>query len=335
MCAGSLLAQPKKILVMGASPDIVKELETAAGSKGRIVTVTNQTVAKEIADADAIIGNITPEWVRAGKKLKWVQIRSAGSENALHLSGGNDLRDSQIVLTNNQIVQGPEIADHAMAMLLAHTRRLLHYQNLKAKSTWQGGNFTGIELNTKNAVIIGCGGIGMQIATRAWAFGMNNVCVDPEDLPYSPFVKRTVKPDLLNEVIPSADVVFIAAPWTPESHKMFGPSQFDLMKPSSYFIAVSRGGLYDLNALVKALDSKKIAGAGVDVVDAKDSGARQSEPLPADHPLWKFENVIITPHIAGRSDLDAGRMNATIKENVKRFVDGKPLINVVDKHKGY
>jgi phosphoglycerate dehydrogenase-like enzyme len=71
------------------------------------------------------------------------------------------------------------------------------------------------------------------------------------------------------------------------------------------------------------------------VVDAKDSGAQRSEPLPSDHPLWKFENVIITPHIAGRSDLDAGRMNDTIRENVKRFVEGKPLINVVDKAKGY
>jgi phosphoglycerate dehydrogenase-like enzyme len=116
---------------------------------------------------------------------------------------------------------------------------------------------------------------------------------------------------------------------------MFGPTQFELMKNNSYFIAVSRGGLYDLNALVKALDSKKLAGAGVDVVDAIDSGAKQSEPLPADHPLWKFDNVIITPHIAGRSDLDTGRMNATIRENVKRFVEGKPLLNVVDKKKGY
>lgn len=330
-----LCAQTKKILVTGASPDVVKELTAAAGTKGRIVVVNNQTIMKEIADADAVIGNITPEQVRAGKNLKWVQIRSAGAETVLHLSGSNDLRDSQIVLTNNQIVQGPEIADHAMAMLLAHTRKLLHYQNLKAKATWQGGGFTGIELNTKNGVIIGCGGIGMQIAQRAWAFGMNVTCVDPDDIPYSPFIKQFVRPDRLNEVIPSADVVFISAPWTPESHKMFGPSQFDLMKQGSYFIAVSRGGLYDLNALVKALDSKKLAGAGVDVVDAKDSGADRSEPLPSDHPLWKFENVVITPHIAGRSDLDTARMNATIKENVRLFVEGKSLINVVDKKKGY
>jgi D-3-phosphoglycerate dehydrogenase len=108
---------------------------------------------------------------------------------------------------------------------------------------------------------------------------------------------------------------------------MIGKRQFELMKQGSYFIAVSRGGLYDLDALVKALDSKRLAGAGVDVTDP--------EPLPKGHPLWKFENAIITPHVAGRSDEDNGRMVGTARENIKRFASGKPLINVVDKQKGY
>jgi phosphoglycerate dehydrogenase-like enzyme len=99
------------------------------------------------------------------------------------------------------------------------------------------------------------------------------------------------------------------------------------MKQNSYFICVSRGGLYDMNGLVKALDSRKLAGAGVDVTDP--------EPLPRGHPLWKFDNVMITPHIAGRSDRDQERMFATIKENIRRFGAGMPLINVVDKQKGY
>jgi phosphoglycerate dehydrogenase-like enzyme len=99
------------------------------------------------------------------------------------------------------------------------------------------------------------------------------------------------------------------------------------MKKNSYFIAVSRGGIYEMGGLVKALDEKKLAGAGVDVTDP--------EPLPKGHALWKFDNAIVTPHIAGRSDNDAGRMVGTIKENIQRFVDGKPLINVVDKQKGY
>jgi phosphoglycerate dehydrogenase-like enzyme len=106
-----------------------------------------------------------------------------------------------------------------------------------------------------------------------------------------------------------------------------GAREFELMKPHSYFIAVSRGGVYDMNGLVKGLDSKRIAGAGVDVVDP--------EPLPKGHPLWKFDNVIVTPHIAGRSDRDRERMVGTVKENLQRFVEGKPLVNVVDKQKGY
>ena len=128
-------------------------------------------------------------------------------------------------------------------------------------------------------------------------------------------------------MLPLADVVFISVPDTPKSRKMMGAHQFDLMKKNSYFIAVSRGAIYDMNGLVKAMDEKRLAGAGVDVTDP--------EPLPKEHPLWKFPNAIITPHIAGRSDQDAGRMVGTIKENLKRFVEGKPMINVVNKQKGY
>jgi phosphoglycerate dehydrogenase-like enzyme len=98
-----------------------------------------------------------------------------------------------------------------------------------------------------------------------------------------------------------------------------------MKKDSTY--RVSRGGIYDMNSLVKALESKHLAGAGVDVTDP--------EPLPKGHPLWKFENVIITPHIAGRSDKDRARMVGTVQENIRRFVEGKPLINVVDKQEGY
>lgn len=326
LCALALSAQSKKILVTGADPALVKELESAS-SQARIVAVRPDSVLQEIADADALIGEIKPEQVRAAKKLKWVQTMSAGVERILHLSGGNDLRDSNIILTNNQIVQGPEIADHALAMLLMLSRGLNVFFAHRQQELWQPRPYPGIELAGRTAVVLGVGGIGTQISIRAWAFGMNVVGVDPEDIPYTPFVKRVVKPDQINEVLPDADVVFVSAPHTPLSHKMIGPQQFELMKKNSYFIAVSRGGLYDLNALVKALDSKRLAGAGVDVTDP--------EPLPKGHPLWKFDNAIVTPHIAGRSDKDRARMVGTIKENIRRFVDGKPLINVVDKQKGY
>lgn len=306
--------------------DIVKELQAAA-PQARIVPVTHATVMREIADADGFVGDIRPEEVRAAKKLKWVQSMSAGVEGVLFLSGGNDLRDSNIVLTNNKIVQGPEIADHAFALLLSLTRRLPRYMAEMPSESLDRRAFDGIELRGKTAVVIGVGGIGMQIAQRAWAFGMTVIGVDPEDKPFSPFLANVVKPDQIDEVVPKADVVFISAPHTERSHKEMGSHEFELMKEHSYFIAVSRGGVYDMNGLVKGLDSRRIAGAGVDVTDP--------EPLPKGHPLWKFDNVIITPHIAGRSDKDRDRMVGTVKENLERFVDGKPLVNVVDKQKGY
>lgn len=324
-CTFTLHAQ--KILVAGGDAGLAQDLRGVT-SRASIVPVTKANVMNEIVDADAYIGDITSAEVRAGKNLKWVGVMSAGVERVLFPpDGGSDLRLSKIILTNNKIVQGPEIADHALAMLLMLSRNLYVLYRNDQQQLWDAGSFHGIELNGKSAVVVGLGGIGTQIAVRANAFGMTVIGVDPEDKPFMPFVKRVVKPDQLDDVLPQADVVFLSVPDTPKSHKMMGVRQFGLMKQNSYFIAVSRGGIYDMNGLVKSLDEKRLAGAGVDVTDP--------EPLPKQHPLWKFDNAIITPHIAGRSDRDAERMVGTIKENIRRFVEGKPLINVVDKQKGY
>jgi len=319
-------AQQLKILVAGQNEETIADWQSAS-DKVKLVRVSSETAMGEIADADAYIGNISPELVQAGKKLRWVQTLSAGVEQVLHKSGSDALANSDIVLTNNQIVQGPEIADHAMALLLAHTRFLPTYLKRQADENWQGRPYTLVELNGKNALVIGMGGIGMQIAIRAWAHGMKVVGVDPEDIPYAPYVEKVVKPDMLDSVIGDADVLFMAAPHTPASHRMIGPDQFERMKQGSYFIAVSRGGTYDLDSLVKALDSQRLAGAGVDVTDP--------EPLPKGHALWSMDNVIITPHIAGRSDMDRGRMLGIVKSNIKRFAEGQRLYNIVDKRKGY
>lgn len=327
VCVLTLHAQQKKILVAGGDGALAQELQTVT-DEAKVVPVTSANVMQEIVDADAYVGNITSAEVRAGKNLKWVGVMSAGVEGVLFpKDGSSDLRDSKITLTNNKIVQGPEIADHALAMLLMLSRNLYALYRNDQQQIWNPRSFHGIELNGKTAVIVGVGGIGTQIAVRANAFGMTVIGVDPEDKPFLPFIKTIVKPDQFDDVLPQADVVFISVPDTPKSHKMMGARQFELMKKDSYFIAVSRGGIYDMNGLVKALDEKRLAGAGVDVTDP--------EPLPKGHALWKFNNVVITPHIAGRSDRDEARMTGTIKENLRRFVEGKPLINVVDKQKGY
>ena len=183
------------------------------------------------------------------------------------------------------------------------------------------------ELTDMTAVIIGVGGIGTQIAQRAHAFGMTVIGVDPKDIPPQPAVQRIVPPDRLDQVLPEADVVFVAAPHTPQTERMIGSRQFDLMKRGAYFIVVSRGKLYDKRALVRALDSKKLGGAGLDVTDP--------EPLPKGDSLWKLDNVIITPHIASQAPGSNRRRVGVITENIRRFALGERLINVVGKHRGY
>ena len=311
---------------MGFGAGDIQEFQ-AASPKVRVVSVTGANARTEIADADAFLGVITPDLYAASKNLKWVGTMSAGVENILRIPGAEAFRNSNVVLTNNKEVQGIEIADHAFALLLYNSRRLFEYEGYKQKEEYARTPFQGIELRGKTALIIGVGGIGTNIALRAWAFGMHVIGVDPEDKPIVAYIDRIVKPDQLDEVVPLADVVFISAPDTDKSHKMFGGKEFDMMKRGSYFVAVSRGGVYDMGGLVRALDSRRLAGAGVDVMDP--------EPLPKGHPLWKFDNVMITPHVAGRSDHDNERMLGTIKENVRRFAEGMPLINVVDKQKGY
>jgi len=321
-----LPAQTKKIVLLNPAPNQVQDFQSVS-AKVRIVGATSATILAEITDADGFIGVITPEMYAASKQLKWVGVMSAGVENILQVPGSDAFKNSSVVLTNNKVVQGIEIADHAMALLLYTTRRLNEYSgNMKAED-WVKTPFKGIELRGKTALIIGVGGIGQNIALRCWAFGMHVIGVDPEEKPILSYIDRVVKPDQLDEVVPLADVVFISAPDTDKSHKMFGAKEFELMKQKSYFVAVSRGGVYDMPGLVKALDSQKLAGAGVDVTDP--------EPLPQGHALWKFNNVVITPHIAGRSDLDNARMLGTIKDNIHRFADGMPFVNVVDKKKGY
>ncbi len=321
-----LPAQTKKIVVLNSSPGQIQDFQSVS-PKVKVVNATNATVLTEIADADGFIGVITPQMYAASKRLKWVGVMSAGVENILQVPGAEAFKNSDVVMTNNKVVQGIEIADHALALLLYTTRRLNEYSVSTAAGEWPRTPFKGIELRGKTAVIIGMGGIGTNIALRCWAFGMHVIGVDPEDKPIVSYIDRVVRPDQLDEVVPMADVVFISAPDTDKSHKMFGAKEFELMKQHSYFVAVSRGGVYDMNGLVKALDSQKLDGAGVDVTDP--------EPLPRGHPLWSFKNVVVTPHIAGRSDQDAGRMIGTIKENIRRFADDMPLINVVDKKKGY
>jgi phosphoglycerate dehydrogenase-like enzyme len=333
-CAFSLLvfcclmpAQTKKVIA-NLPAELLQELALSTPNV-RIVPARGADLAKEIEDADAMVGvNLTPDLLKRARQLKWLHIASAGVESRAGQTGlFPELVESNVVVTNAKNVFGPQIADHAFAFLLALTRKLNVTIPRQHLEEWPSGRDGMYELAGKTAVIIGVGGIGSQIAQRAFGFGMKVIGVDIRDIPTSNVIQRVVPPDMLNSVLPEADVVFVSVPHTAKSEGMMGARQFELMKQGSYFIAMSRGKIYDHGALVKALDSWRLAGAALDATDP--------EPLPKGHPLWKFPNVIITPHVSGGSDRLDARMNSLVKENIRRFGAGMPLLNVVDKKEGF
>jgi len=323
----ALPAQTKKVIA-DLSPEMLKELAASAPNV-RIVSTRGIDLAKEVEDADAVVGvRLTPELFKHARQLKWLHISSAGVETHGRSIGlFPELVASDVVVTNAKNVYGPQIADHAFAFLLALTRKLNVTIPRQHLAEWPAGREGMFELNGKTAVIIGVGGIGSQIAQRAHGFGMKVIGVDIRDVPTSNMIQRVVPPDMLNSVLPEADVVFISVPHTAKSEGMMGARQFELMKKGSYFIAMSRGKIFDHQALVKAVDSQRLAGVGLDVTDP--------EPLPKDHALWKFPNEIITPHVSGGSDNLEARLYNLVKENIRRFGAGQPLLNVVNKKEGF
>jgi phosphoglycerate dehydrogenase-like enzyme len=170
--------------------------------------------------------------------------------------------------------------------------------------------------------VVGLGGIGAETARRGLAFGMRVIGVDPK-ADKAPDGVSLQRPEHLTEVLGQSDFVVIAAPHTPETYKLFNRDRIRQMKRSAYLINIGRGVIVDLADLTAALQAGEIAGAGLDVFEI--------EPLPKEHPLWRMENVIITPHCAAASPRVPERHLQTLLENLRRFVAGETLLNVVDK----
>jgi phosphoglycerate dehydrogenase-like enzyme len=292
-----------------------------------IVIAAPDEVSTKIIGCDAAVGvwhRLSESLLPGIDNLRWIQSASAGVEGFLRFA---EIANSDVVLTNAKIIQGPEIADHAMALLLNLTRDIKGF-NERMGSEWKReSRLPMIELRGKTMLVIGLGGIGTQVTERAAAFGMRVLAIDPKDIPYTRNVEYVGKPDELDALIPQADVVVSCVPRTPDSEGMLGPRQFELMKNGVYVINVSRGAIVDTDALLAALRSGRVAGAGLDVT--------HPEPLPLDHPLWKMPNVTITPHVAGQSDGVGPRRIELFRDNIERFMQGLPLRNVVDKGKGY
>ena len=207
---------------------------------------------EQIRDADAAFGFIDAAHIRAGKKLRWVQQGSAGVEGVVTIP---ELVERDIILTNMQRTFAPEIADQAIAYLLAFTRGLTHFIRKPPEGAWRHPPEVVLEeLQGKTMLVIALGGIGSEIARRAFGFGMRVLATDPKVIEKPLFVEELHRPDAFHRLLPRADVVASAVPLTPLSRRMIGAKEFGMMKRGSILINVSRGGVVDTDALVAALD---------------------------------------------------------------------------------
>jgi cyclase len=323
---------PRRIVVPNLMPARLAELKRLAPEIEFIPVKTDADAAKSVEDADAVLGFCTPEILKAGKNLRWIQIGHAGVEKYLF----PELAASKVAVTNTARIYGPAVADQAFALLLALTRGTQRDVRLNdgdpdgvRQARWEQlrKEMKPLELNGKTMLIVGLGGVGTQIGRRANAFGMRVQAIDPKEMVRPDFVFSLDKPAKLRELLPQADVVMVACPLTAETHGLFGEKELAALKPTAYLVNIARGGVVQTPALVAALQKKQLAGAGLDVTDP--------EPLPADHPLTKMSNVVISPHIGGQSPDSAERQWRLYRENIRRFVAGEPLVCVVDKAKGY
>lgn len=319
-------SRPRRIVVLG-SETAVGWMQSAVPGVELIAASDMGTALRAVADADALIGSCSPRLVEAGTRLKWVQLPSAGAERCVTISA---IRERGILVTNAQRLYGPEIAEHVMAMLLAFSRGLYRYIPAQSDGSWSRGlvpRDAMWELEHKTILIVGLGGIGTEVAWRADALGMRVTATRRSSRSGPPFVDYVGLAHELHDLAGQADVVVNAAPLTPETTGLFDADFFRTMKPTAYFINVGRGRSVVTEDLVAALESSAIAGAGLDVTDP--------EPLPADHVLWRLPNVIITPHVAGRSDRGRLRLWTLFRENLRRYVAGGRMLSVVDVERGY
>lgn len=286
---------------------------------------TDEEVIAAAADAEIAFGPLTEALVKSAPNLKWVQSTSAGVEWMRHAPS---LLDSDVEVTNTRGAHATTIAEHTFGMLVFLARRFDETYEAQKRHEWIRGSSTprtGLVGLTMG--IIGLGQIGRAIAKRAHAFEMNVIAVDVNEVPKPDYVSEVRRLDALPDLMQRSDVVVIAIPITAETRGMIGPDLLKLMKSSAYLLVMSRGGIIHEPTLVEMLHEGKLAGAGLDVAE--------TEPLPAENPLWDCPNIIITPHNSPSSDQTRANVMSIMKENLRRYLDGKPLINLVNKEAGY
>ncbi len=287
---------------------------------------TDEEAVEAIRDADAACGWLPPATLSAARKLRWLHNPDAGPFYGYYYP---QLIDHPLTMTNPRGIYFDHISHHILMFVLALSRGLAWYVDAQRARRWDkdARRSPYVYLGDATALVNGVGGIGHETARLCSQLGMDVIGIEPRpeyDLPYV----ELYPPEDIDAHLPRADFVITTVPHTPETEGMFDARRFALMKDTAYFINIGRGKACRIDDLADAIERGEIAGAGLDVFE--------EEPLPPDHKLWGLPNVLMTPHVAVRDAENLPeRRFGVILDNARRFANGEPLRNVVDKSRWY
>jgi phosphoglycerate dehydrogenase-like enzyme len=303
------MSKPIVLIANRETPEVAAMLREAPPALEFRFLPPGEPLGDHIADAEILYGSIREADFARARSLRWVQQSHVGVEGHMYAA----LQESDVLLTNCRGLFGPQLAEHAFALLLALTRGIPTQLGFMKDKHWERTPL--IEIAGMTMGILGLGGIGRAVAARARGFDLRVLAVDPEPVEKPVTVDQLGTLDGLPEMLSRSDILVVCCPITSQTHKLLSHAEFDRMPQGSYLINVSRGRVIDEAALIAALRSGKLAGAGLDVTYA--------EPCPPDNPLWTEPNVLRT------------RAMRLFLDNLHRYVKGEPLLNLVDKQKGY
>lgn len=291
-----------------------------AAAPGAVVRVVpaKEVAREDVAEADIVFGRPNLEWVETSLKLRWMHLASAGADGTSHLR-------PDLILTKSSGVFGIPISEWVIGSMLTLARSLHLYRDQQWQTKWVDAP-GGREVHGSTVGIIGMGDLGREIAKRAQALGCRVIGSRRTPTAAAPDFFDAVMP--IDELLPQVDWLVLAVPNTPETARLLSAARLNQLKPGAVFINVGRGQTVDEEALIFLLQNGHLAGAALDVTAV--------EPLPPESPLWRMENVLISPHASGRSpEGNADRRTALFCDNLRRYLAGEPLRNLVDRKAGY
>ena len=320
----------KKILITMAVDDSFRErmLEVADPKEYELVFKGNAAKGEAEIDADdiigvsAVLGHLPMRLMPYADKLEWLQTQSAGVDRYA------TILPEQVILTNAVGGYGVAVSEHMTALTLAVMKNLPVYSASQFKNTWMRGSRQAKQVEGTTVLVLGMGNIGSNYARQMKGLGCRVIGVRRDaSKPMPEFFDEQYGQEDLEKILPLADVVAMVIPGGHQTAKYMDAHRLSLMKEGAVIVNAGRGVSIDTEALIEALRSGHLSGAGLDVTDP--------EPLNEDNELWSMENVLITPHIAGMLEGNRDRVSAILLENLRRFCNGEPLLNVVDKQLGY